>query len=248
VTGPPARSGGPGADLADLTWPQLVDRASRDVLAVPLGATEQHGPHLPYTVDTEVAAALVGRLAAARPSVVAAPALAYGSSGEHAGFPGTLSIGPVVLELVLVELVRSADAFAGVLFVCGHGGNAVPVRRAVARLRDEGRTARAWAPPGRADDAHAGWMETSVMLALRASAVRSPALSPGDPRPLTELLPELRRVGVRAVSPGGVLGDPTRATAEAGHRLLDDWTVRLVAAVDRWWPERANPDFNDECR
>src|SRR5207302_457628 len=83
---------------------------------VPLGATEQHGPHLPFTVDTEIAVALCERLAGHR-DVVIAPAVPYGSSGEHSGFPGTLSIGQEATELLLVELVRSAEAFAGVLLV-----------------------------------------------------------------------------------------------------------------------------------
>ena len=59
------------------------------MLVVPLGATEQHGPHLPLSTDADVASALVGGLAARTPAVVAAPAVSYGASGEHAGFAGT---------------------------------------------------------------------------------------------------------------------------------------------------------------
>ncbi len=80
--------------------------------------------------------------AAARDDVVVAPALAYGSAGEHAGFAGTLSIGQAALELVVVELVRSAGDFAAVVLVCGHGGNAEPLGRAVAHAAT-GRSARA---------------------------------------------------------------------------------------------------------
>ncbi len=220
--------------LADLTWPEVAERAAASVLAVPLGATEQHGPHLPFTVDTELADALCERLARARPWVVVAPALPYGSSGEHNGFPGTLSIGQQAVELLLVELVRSADAFAGVLLVCGHGGNAVPLRRAVARLRHEGRHVFAWLPGGPADDAHAGHTETSAMLALRGQAVKLDHGEPGVTRPLGELLPVLRESGVRAVSPNGVLGDPTGSSAHAGTQILDAWTRALVTAADRW--------------
>ncbi|HZE66428.1 MAG TPA: mycofactocin biosynthesis peptidyl-dipeptidase MftE, partial [Sporichthyaceae bacterium] len=127
--------------LADLTWPQ-VGRWPGALLVVPLGATEQHGPHLPLSVDTDVAVALCQGLAARREDVLVAPALPYGSSGEHAGFPGTLSIGQEALELVVVELARSAtDTSARVLFVSGHGGNAEPLSRAVTRLRGEGRDA-----------------------------------------------------------------------------------------------------------
>src|SRR5690606_1146798 len=98
--------------LAGETWRDVAD-APPHVLAVPLGSTEQHGPHLPLGTDTLVATALAHRLAAARGDVVVAPALAYGSSGEHAGFPGPPSIGQAALEPVAVELVRSPDALAG---------------------------------------------------------------------------------------------------------------------------------------
>ena len=108
---------------------------------MPLGSTEQHGPHLPLSTDTDIAVALCQRLAAARGDVLVAPPLAYGSSGEHAGFAGTLSIGQAALELVLARAgpVGRADTFGHVLLVSAHGGNAGPVSRAVARLRAESR-------------------------------------------------------------------------------------------------------------
>jgi mycofactocin precursor peptide peptidase len=216
-------------NLTDLTWTELPERG---LLAVPLGATEQHGPHLPFTVDTEIAEALCARLAEARKNVVVAPAVPYGSSGEHAGFPGTLSLGQQATELLLLELVRSADAFASVLLVCAHGGNAEPLRRAVTRLRHEGRDVTAWCPTGPQDDTHAGRVETSVMLALRPSAVRLDRLEPGVSTPLPELIGRLRREGVRGVSPSGVLGDPRSASAAEGERILARWSISLAEAAD----------------
>src|SRR5258708_30811265 len=99
--------------VADLTWPEGGERAAAGViLAVPVGATEQHGPHLPLSTDTVIAVALCTRLAALRPDVLVAPAIPYGSSGEHAGFPGTMSIRQAALELLIVELCPSAtDTF-----------------------------------------------------------------------------------------------------------------------------------------
>lgn len=229
---PPEPSGG---DLGALTWPELSGARDR-VLVVPLGSTEQHGPHLPLATDTEVAVALARRLAAARADVVVAPPLPYGSSGEHAGFPGTLSIGAAALELVLVELVRSADAFAGTLVLSAHGGNAEALARAVHRLVGEGRTARSWSPlaGGGRHDAHAGWTETSVMLALAPTRVRADRLQAGALRPVAELMAELRTGGVAAVSPNGVLGDPAGATAADGSRLLDGWAEQLVNDLVGW--------------
>jgi mycofactocin precursor peptide peptidase len=144
-TGDDALRSVPGR-LGALTWPEAAEVAARSVLAVPVGSTEQHGPHLPLATDSAVAVALAERLAAARVDVVVAPALPYGSAGEHAGFAGTLSIGAAALEMVLVELGRSADAFAGVVLVSGHGGNAEPLATAVATLRAEGRNVLGWTP------------------------------------------------------------------------------------------------------
>jgi len=223
-----------GASLAELTSPQVRAAATGAVLAVPVGATEQHGPHLPLTTDTEIAVALVQRLAAARPHVVAAPAVAYGSSGEHDGFAGTLSIGAPATELLLVELGRSASAtFGRLLLVNAHGGNHQALRRAVALLREEGRDARAWSPawPG---DAHAGRVETSLMLALAPERVDLAHAAAGATAPLADLLPALVAGGVRSVSANGVLGDPGGASADEGRALLDGAAARLAAEVDGW--------------
>ncbi|MGQ4389795.1 mycofactocin biosynthesis peptidyl-dipeptidase MftE [Streptomyces sp. SAS_270] len=222
--------------LGELTWPEVAALAGHSVLVVPVGSTEQHGPHLPFTVDTEIAQALAERLAAAREWVVLAPPVHYGSSGEHAGFPGTLSIGRAATELLLTELGRSADAFAAVAFVSGHGGNAVPVRRAVARLRDEGRRAHFWEPAGDGGDSHAGRAETSAMLALRPAAVHQERAAAGETRPLPALLPQLRRGGLRAVTANGVLGDPRGAGADGGRELLDTWAASLLTASEAWRP------------
>jgi creatinine amidohydrolase len=220
----------------DHTWPELAERAEQSVLVVPLGATEQHGPHLPYTVDTEIAERLAGELVSSRADMVLAPALPYGASGEHAGFPGALSIGAEATEAVLTELGRSTDDFAGLLFVCAHGGNTAPLRAAVARLRYEGREVRAWSPAGAPADSHAGRIETSVMLALRPAAVRLAALAPGTTAPLRELMPALVDGGIVAVNPTGVLGDPRGASAEEGRRILAEWDAALREYAAERWP------------
>jgi mycofactocin precursor peptide peptidase len=215
--------------LAELTWPEVGGDV---LLAVPVGSTEQHGPHLPLSTDTSVAVALAERLAAARSGVLVAPAIPYGSSGEHDGFAGTLSIGAAATELVLVELGRSASLWARrLLLVSGHGGNAGPVTAAVRRLRSEGRDVRVWGPRWRGD-AHAGRTETSVQLFL-GSRVR-PGREAGNTAPLASLLPALVAGGVRSVSPNGVLGDPSGASAVEGSALLDAATGDLLDFVDRW--------------
>ncbi|HEX3387561.1 MAG TPA: mycofactocin biosynthesis peptidyl-dipeptidase MftE [Streptosporangiaceae bacterium] len=233
--------------LADLTWPEAARLAAEGaLLAIPVGSTEQHGPHLPLSTDTDIAAALAGRLAARRPGVVIAPPVSYGSSGEHAGFAGTLSIGQAALELVLTELGRSAaETFGHLVFVCAHGGNAVPAGRAVARLRAESRDVLLWMPAPLSGtelpppDAHAGRTETALQLALTPDRVRAGLAQAGNTAPLAGLMPALQAGGVRAVSGNGVLGDPAGASAPEGARLLDRLAADLTAAAEAWYPESA---------
>ncbi len=219
--------------LDALAWPQLGGARS-DLLVVPLGATEQHGPHLPLTTDTEIAVALAARLVGAVAQACLAPALPYGASGEHQGFAGTLSIGTAATTQVLVELGRSAgETFARLLFVCAHGGNAEALSSAVELLRREGRDVRAWTPRW-SGDAHAGELETSLMLALAPERVDLGRAQAGNRAPLGELLGALRAGGVSAVSANGVLGDPAGASAERGEALLAAEQERMTRMVRAW--------------
>jgi creatinine amidohydrolase len=218
------------------TWHELAGRASSTIVAVPVGSLEQHGPHLPLGTDTDIASYLALGLLHGRDDVLVAPAIAYGSSGEHAGFPGTLSIGGPALTTMVVELVRSADAFRAVVLVCGHGGNLEALRAAVDLLTSEGRRVLLWAPAVPGGDAHAGRIETSMMLVLDPDLVRRhlPRAEAGNTRPLAELLPALRTGGVAAVSPNGVLGDPAGASVDEGFELLHGLVADLVTAVEAW--------------
>jgi creatinine amidohydrolase len=222
------------ASLADLTWQEAASLPERSVLVVPVGASEQHGPHLPLSTDTDLAAALADALASQRGDVVVAPPLAYGSSGEHAGFAGTLSIGQEATELLLLELGRSASAtFSRMLFLCAHGGNAEPVRRARRRLRDEGYDVAVFLPRWGLD-AHAGRAETSLMLAIAPERVRLELAEPGTTESIQRLMPRLVRHGVRAVSASGVLGDPAGASAAEGTELLNAALTDLDALLESW--------------
>nr|WP_279590982.1 mycofactocin biosynthesis peptidyl-dipeptidase MftE [Modestobacter marinus] len=218
--------------MTGATWPDL---AGRPLLVVPLGSVEQHGRHLPLTTDTAVAQAVAEAAVGDLDGAVLAPALAYGASGEHEDFPGTISIGTAALTTLLVEYGRSAGRWAGrVVVVNGHGGNLEALRAAVPLLRHEGRDV-AWFPCGvPGGDAHAGRTETSLMLHVEPTGVRAELAAAGETAPIGELLPRLRAEGVRAVSPDGVLGDPAGATAAEGAQLLRTLTGRLVAAVRAW--------------
>lgn len=223
--------------LADTAWPAI---SAAVVVLVPLGSTEQHGPHLPFATDSSIAAA-VARGAAercrgqdgVRPLIVA-PVLPYGASGEHQAFPGTVSIGTEALQVVLIELVRSLASWAdGIIFVNGHGGNIQALSTAVPQLIVEQHRV-AWVPcavPG--GDAHAGRTESSLMLHLAPQQVDMSSARTGNVTPMRELLPALAEGGTRAVSPSGVLGDPTGANAAEGAVLLGsmiDSVLRRIAA------------------
>ena len=230
--------------LSNARWPEVA-AGPRRLLVVPLGSVEQHGPHLPMYTDTRIAVAVASRACADRPGVGIAPAITIGASGEHADFPGTLSIGTQALALLLVELGRHASRhWPAMMLVNGHGGNAAAINSAIATLREEGRHCHVWhaglSPAQLTEagmkatiaDAHAGRFETSIMLALAPELVTMEEAKPGETRPVAEIMPALREGGVRAVSANGVLGDPAGASAAEGRKLLAALVARLAGALE----------------
>ncbi|MCF8608026.1 mycofactocin biosynthesis peptidyl-dipeptidase MftE [Gordonia sp. HY442] len=231
----------PALALGARVWSDLIDRDL--TIVVPVGAVEQHGPHLPVDTDGRIAAELAARAVQAvadqsgadEIDVLLAPTIAYGASGEHEEFPGTVSIGAEVLELLIVEYGRSVCRWASrVVFVNGHGGNAVALASAVRLLRYEGRDAAWWPCVFPGADAHAGDTETSVLLSTSPDDVRADAVEAGVTAPIAELMDDLRAGGVAAVSPSGVLGDPTTADADRGAAMLASRTQALATSLHTW--------------
>ena len=236
--------------LGDATWTDVAGVTTRSadgtlapVLLIPVGSTEQHGPHLPMNTDTLVAEELAARALHRTDGLLVGPTVSVTASGEHQGFPGTLSIGTATTTAVLVELVRSADWAAAVVLVNGHGGNHAAVTDAVERLTAEGRNVLAWWPswPRRRDggpaDLHAGRIETSLMLAIDPGLVRLERATPGP----DTTVEELRRRGVKATSPSGVLGDPAGASGGEGERFIAAFVDDLVHQIERWRPIDVDP-------
>ena len=216
--------------LGEQVWSEVDPGA---VLLIPLGSTEQHGLHLPLDTDTRIALAIAERSAADTGATVAPP-LPFGSSGEHADFAGTLSIGTDALRHVIVELVRSARlTWSRIIFVNGHGGNHPALTSAVEQMVDEGHDVSAWWPSVPGGDAHAGRTETSLMLAIAPEVVRAGRAEAGNTAALIELLPQMQAGGVAAVSPNGVLGDPGGASADEGEAMLTDLVASLVSEITR---------------
>jgi creatinine amidohydrolase len=235
--------------VTSLVWPEVAQRRPR-VAIVPLGATEQHGPHLPFATDTLIADALATRLAARLDDAVALPALPLGCSSEHMAFPGTLDLGPATLIAVLTDVLRSLarHGIEEAFVFSAHGGNVATLRDALpalaavepglhvaaaidldalmARLHKE--ALRLGIAPEAAGH-HAGEVETSMMLALHPDLVRTDAFARGhavavaDPQAL--FYPDLRRH-----APDGTVGDPRGASALRGARYLAVWTDVLEAA------------------
>jgi creatinine amidohydrolase len=209
-----------------MTWTEIDD----PIVVVPVGSCEQHGPHLPLHTDTIIATELARDLASRRDDCVVAPPLTITASGEHQGFPGTLSIGTEAMAAVVVELARSADWASGLVVVNGHGGNVGAMERAAALFEAESREVLVWWPRLPDGDPHAGHTETSLMLALAPHEVRFERSTAGPIPAMTDLL----RDGVQHWSESGVLGDPTTATADDGARIFEQLADHLAVTVADW--------------
>ncbi len=228
------RIGENAAVLGEMTTNEVP---TEPLVIIPLGATEQHGPHLPLDTDTRIAVAWAHRVAEQLHSedrrVIVAPALPYGASGEHQGFDGTMSVGNETLTSIVVELGRSMRSWAGgLIFLSGHAGNVAALREAERTLVAEGDSMVALVPRLAGSDAHAGHTETSILLSLSPEVVRLDRAEPGCTDPIEDILPALVANGVIGVSPNGVLGDPTGASKQIGAHLLDRLVELAVTTIE----------------
>jgi creatinine amidohydrolase len=232
----------------DLTSPEFarLDQAAT-VAVLPVGAIEQHGPHLPVAVDTCLNEAVVRaalELLPPRTPVLVLPTMPVGKSNEHVDFPGTLTLSAETLGRVWYEIgasVRRAGLRKLLLFN-SHGGQPQVMQIVARELRiDHGMLAVAanwfsWGMPDGLFDAselrhgiHAGAVETAMMLALRPDLVDMAAAADFVPVTIAddEAYPRLRALGAAGLGwqtqdlhRQGACGDATRATAEAGRAVI----------------------------
>src|SRR4051794_21590568 len=124
-----------------MTWAGIAEavKAGAKTVILPLGATEQHGPHLPLGTDTIRAAALADRLAERVPGSLVAPALPFGCSDEHSGFPGLLGLGAETLAQIVLDLARRLTQWGirWLVLLSAHGGNGEALDLALTLLRQE---------------------------------------------------------------------------------------------------------------
>jgi len=225
-----------------MLWPELSRTQLREVLpdalvVVPIGAIEQHGPHLPTWTDTLIVSTLVGRAAGNDDRYVVTPAVAFGASDHHLPFGGTLSMSVETLHAVLLDLVRSIAADGGqrIAFVNGHGGNRGVCRSAAAAASTRYDLSVAyldywslWQPSAGAPrwPGHAGQFETSLARAIRPDLVRPVPHRDPTPSPIESDGWDVHS-GQSWLGIDGYTDDPAAASAEDGEK----WLVELVAAL-----------------
>jgi creatinine amidohydrolase len=238
--------------MEEMTWPAIraaID-GGRTTVVVAVGATEQHGPHLPTMTDARIGDAVAELVAQKLGDALVARTVDVGVSEPHLAFAGTISLKPDTLKLVLRDYAASLVrcGFTRIVFVPTHGGNFRVVQEAIdeARAAHPGvgvtgctdllgfarqliRVSAEYGIPAGASGAHAGEIETSMMMALEPGLVEPERFAPGYLGPLGAA--EVQRVlerGMPDLTPNGVLGDPRGASASKGRVYLERFAESLV--------------------
>ena len=240
-------------DLDRLSWPEVKAELERgrDTVVVAFGATEQHGPHLPLATDALLGDHLA-RLVAERLDAFVAPTVRIGCSEHHLAFPGTLSLSERTFHGVVADLVRSLSqgGFRRVVLVPTHGGNFRPLADAIEKLEAPEEIevqaltdlralmaivqlgADEYGVPVPEGGLHAGEWETSMLMAIQPDLVHLERGEPGYTGDLDAALGSIFTSGVHTISANGVLGDPTRSSAEHGGRYWDKALEVTLASVE----------------
>ena len=243
-------------NFAYLTLKQ-VDALPREttVLVLPTAAIEQHGQHLPLATDTLINSILLGAALARLPQevqVYALPAVCYGKSNEHIGFPGTLSVSASTFMAVLRDLGASiaASGFKKLVLYNTHGGNTSLVDVMARDLRAEvglrvfslfgsgGAALSGLGEQERSYGFHAGEVETAFLLSAIPQLVHTGEYTVNYIADIAK--PELLRPEnapatfawlTRDIAPSGVMGDPNPATAEKGTVWIEEAAKKVAAAL-----------------
>lgn len=255
----------PPRDWNDIRRPDVADAdRTRWIAVLPLAATEQHGPHLPFETDVMIAQAYLARVRELLPDsmpVTFLPVEPVGISSEHTDFPGTLTLAPETALQNWIALGRDVVQ-AGIkklVMVTSHGGNSAAMSLVAQELRTREKmlaVATAWSRLSAAKTlfpteevehgVHGGAVETSIMLARYADQVRREAIANFRPstiamekdfRWLSSQRPAPFAWQAQDLHPSGAAGDATLASAESGERLINQGAqvfCELLADVDRF--------------
>lgn len=239
--------------LERLTWEDARGAIAHAELALlPIGSTEQHGPHMSLSTDTRVAEGLCDRLEDELGELaVRCPTIAYGLSEHHAAFPGTLTLSPATFIDTALEVVASlaGHGLRRVLVVNGHGGNidALSIVSRRARVEHDVRVASIMWSRLAADVirevavsdsyGHACDVETSVAMILAPDCVDMHRITAPRERPKVDpaIAPPSAHadmaIGFEELTADGGLGDPRQATREVGERIVDTAVTRALATA-----------------
>jgi creatinine amidohydrolase len=226
-------------ELDRLTWPDVSAQieAGRDTVVMALGATEQHGLHMPLATDALIGDRLA-RIIAGRLDAFLAPTLRVGCSQHHVGFAGTISLNEETYHALIADLVRSLlrGGFGRIVLLPTHGGNFAPLAAALERLEEHERAhvvaltdlgvlfeiaqigEREFRVPLGEGGLHAGEWETSLMLAIHPELVQMEGAEPGFTGDMQEAVASMFAGGVASISANGTIGDPGRSSVEHGER------------------------------
>jgi creatinine amidohydrolase/Fe(II)-dependent formamide hydrolase-like protein len=238
----------------ELTWPEVENRLKKvDVALLPVGSIEQHGPHLPLDTDAFDAEYLARQIAEAcsDPKPLVLPLVPYGVSYEHGEFKGTLGVSNDTLAHLIYEIGMcvARNGINKLVIINGHGGNIPAINYAAQMVTrdtkmfvcvDTGETSdvdiyKIAETPG---DIHAGEIETSTSLAVRPHLVEMDKAAKRLPRFSSRYLSfsSKRKVSwyvhTKKISQSGVIGDPTKASAEKGEQMWEVMIAHLVALVE----------------
>jgi creatinine amidohydrolase/Fe(II)-dependent formamide hydrolase-like protein len=240
--------------LAELTWPQARQRLSEvDLALLPVGAIEQHGPHLPLDTDAFDAEHLAREVAAAcsDPKPLVLPLIPYGVSYHHEDFDGTISVSPDTLSRLVYEVGMNLarQGIKKLVIINGHGGNVPALKFAAQNINRDAHIFTTVETGESSDtdvaaitetrgDVHSGEVETSTALATRPHLVRMDRAETFVPRFSSHYLDFASKRSVEwyartaRISPSGVMGDPSKASAEKGRRIWEVMVRNLVEFVE----------------
>jgi creatinine amidohydrolase len=226
--------------LEEMSWPEIEAglKQTRTVI-LPVGATEEHGPHLPTITDT-IQAMEVARAVADRQNVFLAPPLHYGVCRSTRGFPGTITVSHDALRAFVKDLLISFtdSGFANVMILTGHaGGQHMAALEEACQMAVEERDFRVClvslfdfidaSAVQTPHDGHAGEMETSLMMVIRKDLVKGKPAEHFPVRPRFLIMKN-----VRHLMGNGVMGNPEPATPEKGKAFFDMAVIGVMGALE----------------